>query len=354
MTSAISDLPYICIQEHRPYLLKFLNSFGVNVSIQHEKGNWFVHGLIKCYHGRVTLHVACYIDSEQIMTMLDSRWDWKWGAVDRGWKDLDGIAEPLLHSSNDNSEYVQMDDTFENSDLNGVAFSLPYAEYTKLAELIGHNTIDIDTRDVVGCNPLLSYARIGCEWAVERLLGYGFDTGCKDIMGGSPLHWASCCGSEKVVQMLLEHGAGVNTSQESGFTALIVAMLHGKLGIFELLLRYNADAEIPDLHGRRALHHAVCLDSAPFAIPRYSALDFLSCLLLDQNVDVDAQDHGGWTALHWAATRDFEAAVVLLLTHNASPNVKDDRGCTPLNYTRLLGYKKMIALLTQHDLGTSV
>ena len=68
-------------------------------------------------------------------------------------------------------------------------------------------------------------------------------------------------------------------------------------------------------------------------------------LLLDQNVDTNAKDKSGSTALHHATKSGNEAIVKLLLSRGSDRNVKDKSGWTPLQYAMKSGDKNIIKLL---------
>jgi len=68
-------------------------------------------------------------------------------------------------------------------------------------------------------------------------------------------------------------------------------------------------------------------------------------LLLDKNVDTNAKDKSGSTALHHATKSGNEAIVKLLLSRGSDRNVKDKSGRTALQYTTKCRNKNIIKLL---------
>jgi ankyrin repeat protein len=52
--------------------------------------------------------------------------------------------------------------------------------------------------------------------------------------------------------------------------------------------------------------------------------------LINEGIDIDAQDKNGWTALHFAAQNSHFDVIDLLLENKANPNVTDKQGNSPL------------------------
>lgn len=74
-----------------------------------------------------------------------------------------------------------------------------------------------------------------------------------------------------------------------------------------------------DEYGRTKLHYA-----ANYGITH------LVEFLLDEGVDVNAQDNNGWTALHFAAQNSHFELIDLLLENKANPSLCDKQGNIPL------------------------
>ncbi len=75
----------------------------------------------------------------------------------------------------------------------------------------------------------------------------------------------------------------------------------------------------------------------------------------DPNLDINAQDKEGMTALHYAVLQGFEELIAKLLDHpDIKPFLSDKQGRTALRIARERGLDKIIALLLSHPLTLSV
>jgi ankyrin repeat protein len=107
-----------------------------------------------------------------------------------------------------------------------------------------------------------------------------------------------------------------------GFTPLHLAAFFGREPMARLLLAHGAD---PDAVARnpmavRPLHSAA-------ACPARGIV----AMLLDAGADVNARQHGGWTALHAAAMSGDLPLAERLLGRGADPGLANDDGKTPLD-----------------------
>ncbi|KAF6780276.1 hypothetical protein AHF37_00203 [Paragonimus kellicotti] len=207
-------------------------------------------------------------------------------------------------------------------------------EFKRLLDL----GVDINTRNPGGLTCVHLCCINGDYEFLEFLIKEGADVNIQDNDGWTPLHAASSFGSEELVRLLLEHGADVSIfscetelpvdlSQNNSVTKLLTEAMQLKRvdpdqvrqTEAQLLLRDakhwleigRCDYVIDPRTGASPLHVAACKDYT----------DVLEVLLKIPGLDIDCQDHDGWTALHAAAHWNHEQSVRLLVDAGASLDV---------------------------------
>ncbi|XP_035892016.1 E3 ubiquitin-protein ligase mind-bomb [Anopheles stephensi] len=120
----------------------------------------------------------------------------------------------------------------------------------------------------------------------------------------------------------------------AGHTALQAASQNGHLEVIEVLLRYNADVEIEDKDGDRAVHHAAFGDEPG-----------VMGMLAKAGADLNARNKRRQTALHIAVNKGHFNVVKTLLELNCHPSLQDSEGDTPLHDAISKEHDNMLALL---------
>lgn len=147
---------------------------------------------------------------------------------------------------------------------------------------------------------------------------------------------AAALGKRELMATLVdEDSAEIAAYSPDGFTPLHLACFFGHFHCAQLLIRgaadVNAVAENPmavaPIHSAAAGRH----------------LDIVK-LLLDKGGCVNAQQHGGWTALHAAAMNGDDAMVDVLLKAGADAGLESDDGKTAADMAREKGHESVAAL----------
>lgn len=127
-----------------------------------------------------------------------------------------------------------------------------------------------------------------------------------------------------------------HTTTSDGFTALHLAAFFGTAEVVAVLLERGADptAVATNPMSVTPLHSAVAKHAAGSVR-----------LLLGAGANADAQQAGGYTALHAAAMHGEDDIVDSLLAHAADPTIADDAGLTAADHAAQSGHAELAARL---------
>jgi ankyrin repeat protein len=178
-----------------------------------------------------------------------------------------------------------------------------------------------------GQNALMWAAAEGHADTVEALLQLGADAKAKSVAGFTPLVFAALKDDAKSVGGLIAAGADPNYTLPSGTKVLLVAASAKSVSAVNALVMAGADPNIADAMGNTPLHLAAQLGNVE-----------LIGNLLKKGADPNARTAaapagrgggggarrvvGRQTALHIAATANFEKAVQTLAAGGADPLLK--------------------------------
>ncbi|XP_067416356.1 histone-lysine N-methyltransferase EHMT2 isoform X2 [Emydura macquarii macquarii] len=133
---------------------------------------------------------------------------------------------------------------------------------------------------------------------------------------------------QKVVLMLLDNlDPNFQSDQQSKRTPLHAAAQKGHLEICHVLLQEE--------DGSTCLHHAA----------KCGNLAMVSLLLATGQVDVNAQDNGGWTPIIWAAEHKHIEVIRLLLTRGADVTLTDNEENICLHWASFTGSAEIAEVL---------
>src|SRR5574341_693640 len=166
----------------------------------------------------------------------------------------------------------------------------------------------------------------------------------KDVIGSAKLpqffHAAEAGDYYLMEGILNSYPRYVHEYREDGWTALHLAAHYGHEAIVKMLLAYGAD---PNARSNNDLANTPIHAAAAGGS---KSLDALRALLAN-GADVNATQHGGYTALHAAAQNGDRAMVDLLLTRGANPSIKSTDGRDAASFAREKGHEEITGLFTQ-------
>ncbi|XP_030256656.1 ankyrin repeat domain-containing protein 22 isoform X1 [Sparus aurata] len=168
----------------------------------------------------------------------------------------------------------------------------------------------------------------------------------------------------QLYHLLSKDPTQLNVQEEhNGDTPLIAACRHGKLRVVQYLLENRADVQLTNKKQRTCLHYVSkrtlsLLDYLMVAIlmpilllgyflmlQKRRQQEALMKEVLSSNVNIDAVDYKGNTALHYICQRKSHRLVPLLLEKNADTNIQNNDGETPLDIAKRLKFTKIVKML---------
>uniref|UniRef100_A0A674HBS1 Euchromatic histone lysine methyltransferase 2 n=1 Tax=Taeniopygia guttata TaxID=59729 RepID=A0A674HBS1_TAEGU len=161
----------------------------------------------------------------------------------------------------------------------------------------------------------------------------------------SALHAAAQKGHLEICHLLLQAGANINAVDKQRRTPLMEAVANDQLDTARYLLQRGGCAYSQEEDGSTCLHHAA----------KNGNLEMVELLLSTGQVDVNAQDSGGWTPIIWAAEHKHIEVIRRLLTRGADVTLTDNvstwgvmgsrgHGDTPLHIAARESYHDCVSL----------
>lgn len=179
-----------------------------------------------------------------------------------------------------------------------------------------------------GKTPLHMAVEGGYGPVAAALLRAGADKEAVDREGRRPLHYAAAGPGSHLLQLLLTWGVNWRARDHRSLTALHVAADAGNTDAVRHLLKVGANPLLRNYQGRTALHEVIHSSKAGF----FDRLDIIDSLTASgPRALVNARDHRGWTALHYAADHGETELVNALVSRGGNINARERNGDTPLH-----------------------
>ncbi|XP_076086415.1 uncharacterized protein LOC143057068 [Mytilus galloprovincialis] len=246
--------------------------------------------------------------------------------------------------------------------------------YLNIVELLLENGARSNTSFNGDAFPLIIACEMGHGTIVDVLLKYKTNVNhqIKEGLseGNTALYVASRNGFTSIVQCLVLAGADVNLANTRGQTPVFIASLKGHLEIVELLLQYNCNInQLDDIGGSpfyfscQNNHIDICklllrqtakpdvnirpynFGHTPLIVSSFKGDLQLVNLLLQHNCDVNLQDKGMRSALHYAVFKNHKNIVRILLENNINVNLLDSQQKSALLYACEKGHTDIVQLL---------
>lgn len=254
-----------------------------------------------------------------------------------------------------------------------LAVAALYGKENIVKVLLDRSDVLIDAADKSGRSPFHHAAEQGHIAIMNLLLNTKqVNVDCADVNGETPFFFAVANGKTEAAQFLISKGARPDAQNRGGQTSLFKAIEAPSLEMVKWLLATGqVDPESRDLKGHTPLICAVKAGGFPRStdasgkdlsavdaeremisllqhagpLPSFghhkrtnAALEVLKHLLSLDQVNPNAQDREGRTALSWAAWK-FEVDVVqlLLTTREVNVDTADNDGWTPLMWVQRTG-----------------
>ncbi|XP_071951085.1 ankyrin repeat domain-containing protein 61-like [Antedon mediterranea] len=159
---------------------------------------------------------------------------------------------------------------------------------------------------------------------VDTLCSHGADVNLPHpYTKHNALHLAAKAGLYEAITTLIANGCKVEALDYRKRTPIVVAVENSSAMCVKHLLKYgfaNAGVVTPDGH---TLLHCAMIDSG-------WSMSIVQLLVPLSDIDINAKNNRGDTALHIAARRHLDHLIIELIKHGADPDIKNNRGRIPL------------------------
>ena len=202
-----------------------------------------------------------------------------------------------------------------------------YYSHEDLIDILLQKGADINATNNLGQTPFL----LKCQCMpgiLPFLLQRGADPFLKDKEGRSGLHMAADSGKTDTLKMLLSEGLDINAVTLDGDTPLTCALSVDQQDSALFLLDQGADYHVNCLKSRRTILHFAASMRMGRIIER---------VLEAGDVDINAKDARGWTALALASRKGSTRLIRSLIAAGANMEAVEEMNDRPLHVSLITG-----------------
>ncbi len=179
-----------------------------------------------------------------------------------------------------------------------------------------------------GRNPLHAIAYKSKDLAVySYFIEKGVDINLQDEGGDSPFMNAANSNDLKVVQYLSGYVKDFNAKDENGRSTLAMAVNRNTIAIVDFLLKKGADVQTKDKEGNSLAYYLL----NTFRTKDVKVFDAKLKLLQDNGLSMNQTQLGGNTLVHLATQKNNLALLKRLVSFGIDINAKNDEGYTALH-----------------------
>lgn len=166
-----------------------------------------------------------------------------------------------------------------------------------------------------------------------------------DENGFNPLNIAIESGDMELTKFLITNGANVNSLMQDGVSLIGYAIAQNNMDLLQILIENGAN--VNNTNGNS-------WTDTPLKTASRLGLDNVVRILLTRNVDINAVDMNGNTALHTAALNSQLSVVKLLLEKNPSLDIQNKVGNTALHLAVISGNIDIVGELALKGANTRI
>ncbi|XP_065346583.1 serine/threonine-protein phosphatase 6 regulatory ankyrin repeat subunit B-like [Cloeon dipterum] len=327
-TNEFGETPFMiaCSKNRSDVVEYLLTNKGIDLSKEDRRGGTALHHAVTS--GCVDL-VQNLLDRGADLTKKDN---YNRNVLFYGLKRI----EMILYLSRKNMEFVKEVDSNQSTLLMYAIIDSYVVERDVVHWLIEESGIDLNAVDQNG-NSAINCACVKRMWDfVEILLTKDVDIRIKNANGENLLHLAAESGNSDLVQKLIERGINPTLKDNLGKNTLHYALQH--FDIVKHLDRELAKEVTEDKN--TSLHLAINMYDYSIEVIRW--------LLDEAQVDVNAKNENGETALMTACSKNRFDVIQILLENKADVSIQDNKGRTALHHAARSGHLDMIKMLFDH------